>query len=286
MHSFACCNVNNRNCLGEDAATAAKNAWKSFDEQCTPVVLPQYADFFSNFDFSLGTILQGPFDSILGFANFDSGSQENVPGSLTDDGPSIFPQNAAYQGWASAQVPEAWLASATDDDLVEAFLLNPGYAGHVTGGKVGVAHDQMTAVPEIQRQTGFSSSNFAGVPVDLQEKLVSNFLDTWETDSSSFPGTSEYNHISVGEFGPLKSDPGKICPLTLSTEEREEQCFSMQEAVWGVDGAKKLGKIKKAVDPDHLFYCYGCIQPFVDDVVSAPVRFSFDLRFSFEHSSN
>mmetsp|Transcript_702 Transcript_702/g.775 ORF Transcript_702/g.775 Transcript_702/m.775 type:complete len:140 (-) Transcript_702:152-571(-) len=58
--------------------------------------------------------------------------------------------------------------------------------------------------------------------------------------------------------GPWKSDMTKPCNLEYSEDEKDELCYFMQESVWKV--LKNLEKIKDVVDPDELFYCYGCIQ--------------------------
>jgi hypothetical protein len=210
--------------------------------------------------------LQGPFDSLLGFMNFDQGTGENVPGQLVDDGPSILPQARPWSGWCSAQVPVSFLAAigGTDESienlLIETFLVHTAFGSHVTGGDVSVAHDQMNAVPMTERRSGFSSANFAGLPTDLQQRLLTLFLNETITEDESFPGINEFNHMCSDSYGPLKSDMTKPCPKDYSEEEKDELCYSMQESVWGVDVTRKLEAIKDEVDPDGLFYCYGCIQ--------------------------
>ena len=65
--------------------------------------------------------------------------------------------------------------------------------------------------------------------------------------------------IGADAFGPLKSDHTKYCPGYLTHAEREEQCVSLQEFVWGTDTLQRLEKIKKAVDPKDLFQCQKCV---------------------------
>jgi len=152
----------------------------------------------------------------------------------------------------------------------------------VTGGNVAIAHDQMNAVPLPERQSGLASAGFGYLPLDLQERLLTTFLNETISTGKSFPGITEFNHIASYSYGPLKSDMTKICPDDFNTEEKEEKCFSMQESVWGVELTAKLEGIKYAVDPKHLFYCYGCIEPKEHDLTkdaatSAPVSSPTEL---------
>jgi hypothetical protein len=189
--------------------------------------------------------------------------------------PSILPQHIPYiGGWSSAQIPAEWLASDDEKTFIDMFLVNQVSGGHVTGGKVSLASDQMNAVPVTQRQSGFASPSLTTLHVDLQEKLLSIFL-TISGEGEDFLGYNEYNHIGSGSYGPLKSNMTKLCPEEYTTEEKDEQCYSMQESVWGVELTAKLENIKYAVDPDHLFKCYGCINPKssagINGVPSVPV---------------
>ena len=72
-------------------------------------------------------------------------------------------------------------------------------------------------------------------------------------------GGTEYNHITRNEFGPLKSNHSALCPVTLTNAEKEEQCVSLQESVWGTDGLARLEAIKAKVDPQGLFQCQKCV---------------------------
>ena len=72
-------------------------------------------------------------------------------------------------------------------------------------------------------------------------------------------GGTEYNHITNDEFGPLKSNHSKLCPVTLTHAEKEEQCLSLQEGVWGTDGLARLEAIKAKIDPQGLFQCQKCV---------------------------
>ena len=47
--------------------------------------------------------------------------------------------------------------------------------------------------------------------------------------------------------------------MILTHAEREEQCVSSQEHVWGTDGLARLEAIKAKVDPQGLFQCQKCV---------------------------
>lgn len=247
-------------CLGQEAADAAK---KSYDRSMSSCVNRVASEFGYLLPYAVNeTATYGPHDSLISFLNIDNGLLIKVPGQLDDDGPSILPETTRTGGWTSAQVPVTWLASKSEDST-NLFLNPDNYdASHTTGGNVAIAHDQMNAVPLPERQSGFASAyGFGNLETDLQERLLATFLNETVSTGKSFPGYNEYNHIASFSYGPLKSDMTKICPVDFTMEEKEEKCFSMQESVWGVELTAKLEGIKYAVDPDHLFYCYACIEP-------------------------
>ena len=206
--------------------------------------------------FSIGTI----FFSIQ-FTNSVYSNLFPTLVSFIQHRPSILPESPPYRGgWSSAIIPAEWLASDDRETFIETPLVNQAFTSHVTGGKVSFASDQMNAVPVTERKSGLASSPLADLPVDLQEKLLSTFL-TMSEEGKDFLGYNEYNHIASGSYGPLKSNMTRLCPEEYTAEEKDEQCYSMQESVWGVELTAKLENIKYAVDPDHLFKCYGCISP-------------------------
>ena len=47
--------------------------------------------------------------------------------------------------------------------------------------------------------------------------------------------------------------------IGVTHAEKEEQCVSVQEHVWGTDGLAKLEAIKAKVDPQGLFQCQKCV---------------------------
>ena len=80
-----------------------------------------------------------------------------------------------------------------------------------------------------------------------------------EAPEGKLLGGTEYNHIGSDAFGPLKDDHSAYCPDDLTHAQREEQCVSVQEHVWGTDGLAKLEAIKAKLDPQGLFQCQKCV---------------------------
>ena len=126
---------------------------------------------------------------------------------------------------------------------------------NTAGGHVGKLHDQMTALSDIYRISGAQhlTIDFA---VPLFPKVTA-FHPSAPGDK--ILGGTEYNHITNDEFGPLKSNHSKLCPVTLTHAEKEEQCLSLQEGVWGTDGLARREAIKAKIDPQGLFQCQKCV---------------------------
>ena len=211
--------------MGKEAAEAAKRAYGESLTSCVKERAPEYSHLVP--DSAQLSGIGGPHDSVMmGLMNVDHGLEKIVPGQLEDDGPGLLPQTVPYSGWCSAPVPAAWLAEKSDL-VLEAFAVNDANGGHLTGGDVAIAHDQMNAVPLTERRSGFGNGSLHGLSTDLQERLLAAFLDknnTSSDDSSSnkeFPGISEFNHICSDSYGPLKSNWTKLCPANLTTAQVE-----------------------------------------------------------------
>lgn len=108
------------------------------------------------------------------------------------------------------------------------------------------------------------------MPTELQNRLLSSFLQDTVAAGDPFPGITEVNHIASFTYGPLKTDMTKVCPTSYSEEQKDKECYSFQESIWGVEITARLERIKYAVDPFHLFKCYGCIEPRSDAPISNP----------------
>jgi hypothetical protein len=72
--------------LGEEAVLASVRAYQASIEICSAEVFPEYPDLVSDLNLGQLTVIEGPFDSLLGYFNLDSGAQMNVSGQLGDDG--------------------------------------------------------------------------------------------------------------------------------------------------------------------------------------------------------
>lgn len=172
--------------------------------------------------------------------------------------PAFFPDKG-FGGWCSAQIPAKWLGEATDENVYDTLFQTSGE--HVTGANVGRASDGMSAVTPAARATGLSSPSLRHLDKTLQEQLLQAFLKEEDDAVAAFPGVTEVNHVCPDSFGPLRSDPTKLCPSDLPVEEKEKLCFSVQESIWGTETLDRLETIKAAVDPDNMFDCYPCVKP-------------------------
>ena len=135
------------------------------------------------------------------------------------------------------------------------YLLTAQADFHTAGGHVGKLHDQMTALSDIYRISGAQHLAITLAP-ELFPKVTAFHPSAPE---GKILGGTEYNHITRNEFGPLKPNHSKLCPVTLTHAEKEEQCLSLQEGVWGTDGLARPEAIKAKIDPQGLFQCQKCV---------------------------
>ena len=64
--------------------------------------------------------------------------------------------------------------------------------------------------------------------------------------------------------GPKRGTGWKeACPTNLTRDQRDLQCISIQESVWGTELYSELVETKYLVDPKGLFTCNACVS---DDV--------------------
>lgn len=191
---------------------------------------------------------------------FDYYPEGRIPDYPT---PGLLPTRS-YGGWCSASFPTWWLANVENDEQRENDIftvLSTIKSGHVTGGFMNMAHDQTTALPPFQRESGLTSVNIKTFDSALQSRLLSSFLNETITSGAPFPGMSEMNHVCIEAYGPTKDDITVMCPNYLTVEEKENKCISPREFIWGTEILDRLEDIKLNVDPDNIFDCNTCVKP-------------------------
>jgi FAD/FMN-containing dehydrogenase len=237
-------------CGSTDGAAAFLAAWNNqVDSMADPILKNDLKNLF-------GTV-NASYPEFAIASNFNSW----VPAGKVPDTPwpAWFPDraNSGLNSWCSAQIPLNLFTSEniTHRDLVYETMSIAGLQ-HLTGGNVAMASDRMNAVPLAERTSGFASATLQSLTEDLQQRLLSTFI---ELNNGQFIGITELNHICPESRVVLRSDPNQFCPLDYSETQKTEECFSMIETVWEPQLLSKLKGIKLAVDPDGLFYCYACV---------------------------
>lgn len=182
---------------------------------------------------------------------------DQVPEGKPVDGPSARPQDGSGTEAVSILVPKKLLEfdGPFREWLVDQILAN-GWTmmPYMLGGKTATSHDGTAAIPQTQREAAYT----VGVDLAMADEVLG--LIHGDADyEGSYPGGQQYNHISAREMGPQKSDWTKSCPPNESEEVRADECFSLQEGVWGTEGLARLEAIKAVVDPDSLFMCSKCV---------------------------
>eukprot|EP00438_Fugacium_kawagutii_P023240 Skav204744 [mRNA] locus=scaffold1013:5402:7784:+ [translate_table: standard] len=156
------------------------------------------------------------------------------------------PQPATYPDtypvdW-NALMPVEWLY--LDRGLPTLLTLVKGGLGgpstYVLGGQTAVSDDGLTSLPDFQRKAGFMIFLTGG---EVAESFLRGTFEEYiggNSSTKSFPGGSNYNHISASAYGPLKDDWTKGCPDSFSDFEKAEKCLSLQESVWGTEQLAQL----------------------------------------------
>ena len=231
-------------CEGRSATDAVIAAWKKY---VTTTILAKYPgapieNFFTYYE--LGSYAELVIQKTAG---------GRVPQGHLADGPPPGTESLSPQ-W-SAIVPIQWLVQKNDD--VHYFLMNVAHSCHLMGGDSNVAHDQTTSVNPFQRVSGLQ----CGIPPGIYEEFYrAQFIKYFKTTDGSFPGGTEYNHISPVSVGPLKTNWTVPCPIDSYTKAQQAQkCVSLQESVWGTKILSRLTATKKKVDPDSSFNCHFCV---------------------------
>eukprot|EP00978_Attheya_sp_CCMP212_P021949 scaffold64695_cov45-Attheya_sp.AAC.1 len=183
-------------------------------------------------------------------AGFRPGHVKDIPRPLLMEG-----------GSTSSNIPVDILMK--NRDLLVPLLATMNARGspwYVLGGASFNSHDQMTAIPQNKRNAGI----YVHVSGEALEVVLRLLYENANQSNGSFPGYVGHNHQV--EYGPLKEDWTKLCPLSYSMEEKQEFCISEQEAVWGTELLAKLEIIKAEMDPEYTMTCatgvgFGHISP-------------------------
>ena len=232
---------------------------------------PELADLLSKhivFDKHITSFGDGPFTSFGEFEIYAYKSQLHNGKSYDD----IFPANAipddplpmltpekVPKTYCSINLPLALLESDDEAERELLFKVLDSVEGeHTTGGNVARLGDGMDSVSPSERRSGQSSISIQPAIDKYGDSILNDYLAAvykYSDDVTGFPGFSEYNHFCSEASTVSKTN------WTESCDPKDEECFSVQELVWGEDLYAKLQDIKAAVDPDNLLDCYQCVKP-------------------------
>jgi hypothetical protein len=234
-------------CHDKDKSSSIEDAWATYWESYTGPVpagmdMDEWASSALVFSDQFKSLAANEIQKII---NDDT----DIPEGHIPDSPTPLTLGNVV-GW-SALVPVDFFLQKNE----AVHLMVSGGDFHVAGGHVGKLHDQMTALSDIYRISGAQHVLIPLAPI-LFPKVTAFHPSAPE---GKILGGTEYNHVNRDEFGPLKSDHSKLCPVTLTHAEKEEQCLSLQEGVWGTDGLARLEAIKAKIDPQGLFQCQKCV---------------------------
>ena len=235
---------------GEELMQAWTTYWQNYTSAGRPVPEAMQTEWDAWVDGGLAVAHPRSIASLViaGAATSDS----PVPEGHMPDSPLPMVQGLDYS-W-SALVPPAFFLQKNDD--VHNLVRGPGATFHITGGRAGIAQDQMSPISEIQRLSGAQIQFFPTAEYWLPK--IQAFYPAPPSDDVILGG-SEFNHIGSDAFGPLKRDHSAYCPGNLTHAEREAQCVSVQEFTWGTEGLRRLEAIKEKVDPTGMFRCQKCV---------------------------
>lgn len=176
-------------------------------------------------------------------------------GKVRDDpSPSI---NSGLEYMANIIIPKTFALENREEIL--SYLQLSGQSYMAFGGVTAVSSDGADSISEAHRNGSFM------MIVPIADVLTDNFFtnifprifDT--SNKSNFPSFIGANHAGPNTRGPKKEDWTKACPSDWTQKQRDDGCVPLQELIWGTKLLKKLETIKKAIDPNYMFDCYGCI---------------------------
>jgi hypothetical protein len=254
-------------CWGEaPALPAISSAWKrSIAATNLAKSDEELGELVGDWTFLDASSFGSPFKSYPDFVKFAGRiSLEGVyPADVVPDSPLPMSHGLSEKqigSYCSINLPLALLQTNDEAERVMLHKILSTVGGeHTTGGNVAQLSDGMDAVPFTERNSGQSSISFQAA-IDLHgESLLTDYLTAVYTYSEGeidgFPGFYEYNHICPDAPTPSKADWTKSC------DPEKEECFTIQETVWGSELYRKLQDIKSNIDPTNMFDCYPCVKP-------------------------
>jgi len=187
-----------------------------------------------------------------------NGDADRYPGQVGDS-PNPSPAVGSLGG--SILVPQSWIEE-NFDLFVEKYINGLGTPSpyYSFGGASSTASDQANALSQAHREAALMTAAFViddNALADFWANISSDMFDT--SNESKFPPIVSSNHASSLISRPLKEDWTKPCPAKLTFEERDANCISFSEVIYGTDRLKRLEEIKLAVDPTFMFDCEYCI---------------------------
>jgi len=232
-------------CYGEGTGQKFILEWKSYLEFRTPELLTTKNNSEDDIAAAADCFdVTGMKDWLDSNDTFDEGKDIPYPGyfSLHDDKPLI-----------SYNVLVSLSDFLADKQKFVDFLSFRNLTPYMSfGSNVVRADDQTTSLSKAYRNAAFM---IFVEEDDLQTMLDLYGIASGDTDIPAFLGG---NHVGPYHFGPLKSDPTKVCKWN-SLNEAKEICYPTQVAVWGSKNLARLERIKEEIDPNYIFDCHKCV---------------------------
>mmetsp|Transcript_23907 Transcript_23907/g.24183 ORF Transcript_23907/g.24183 Transcript_23907/m.24183 type:complete len:311 (-) Transcript_23907:499-1431(-) len=167
--------------------------------------------------------------------------------------PALYPRHSDYGPDLAYNFLVPLSSYLESKELFAKLILETGLWPYLSfGSNVVLADDQTTSISKSYRNPAFMFSAYGG--------LLQTMLDLYgiTSDDTEIPAFVGGNHFRSWQYGPLKSDPTKVC-VYASLAEADEKCHPVQAAVWGSENLARLEKIKKEIDPNYMFDCNKCV---------------------------
>jgi len=233
-------------CYGESAGQNAMSAWKKYLESNTEVLS----------EFGLSATDASPCFGLLELNDYGEIIQikEGPYIGKLGDSPAPPIQSMANEKDLNVLIPKSWVEENPEVALAAIATLPPGNPYYAFGTGTNSASDQANSLSSAHRGCGLK------IFLDPDAFFSIYFASMYDTsDKANFPAFLGSNHAGTNMVGPRKDDWTKACPKELTQKERDENCISLQEAIYGTKTLARLEAIKESVDPNYMFDCNGCI---------------------------